>query len=375
MNKRNLWAVAGLLVGLFGCPAQVATNQKAAPTVSSPGPAATSKAGRCQDASLSLASDTVVATVDGQAITAQDLGADLVAEEDRALREYCDKLSQVRDGLVENRINEVLIERAAKKAGTDPDAWVQQQLKQKVAPPDEAAMRAFYESRKREGAPPFEELQQQVAMAMRQEAMQDAVGTMLKDLRTEAKVERQLPDVRPPPLDVDIPAHTATVGPADATVTVVEFADFECPYCSQAADNVTALKQKYKGKVRFAYRHFPLSFHPQAQIAAEYAQCAGAQGKFWEFHDLAYDNQAALDEASLKTYAVKLELNLDQMSSCVGSPDVKQQVMTDLNKGRALGVEGTPSFYINGYAHRGPADVDSLSAAIDEALARSGQQG
>ena len=167
------------------------------------------------------------------------------------------------------------------------------------------------------------------------------------------------------------------LGNKDAPVTVIEFSDFECPFCGRAfTDAVTGMKKDYveTGKVKFVYRDFPLSFHPQATPAAEAAECADEQGKFWEFHDTLFQNQGSLSDAFYKQTAADLGLDTAKFNSCVESRKYRAEVQQDLAAGSAAGVSGTPTFYIgndkDGYTELvGAQPYAVLRQAIEAALA------
>lgn len=157
-------------------------------------------------------------------------------------------------------------------------------------------------------------------------------------------------------------------GPEAASVTVVEFSDFECPYCSRAADVMTQLKAKYGDRVRLVFRQFPLSFHKNAQGAAEASMAANAQGKFWEFHDLMFKNQKALSPADLEGYAKQAGLNVAQFKQDMESHKYADQVKGDVDLGAKVAVSGTPSLFINGARVSNPTDFAVVSQEIDKAL-------
>jgi len=157
-------------------------------------------------------------------------------------------------------------------------------------------------------------------------------------------------------------------GPANASVTIVEFSDFQCPYCSRAAGATTQVKKKYGDKVRFIFRMFPLSFHEHAHLAAEAALAANAQGKFWEFHDLLFANQQKLDEAGLEEHAKKAGLDLKAFKAALDKHEFNSAVESDMKLGGIAAVQGTPTMFINGARVANPTDFASLSAEIDKAL-------
>jgi len=159
-------------------------------------------------------------------------------------------------------------------------------------------------------------------------------------------------------------------GPADAKVTMVEFSDFQCPYCSKAALATSKIKEKYGSKVRFVFRQFPLSFHDKAHVAAEAGMAAHAQGKFWQMHDLMFANQGALDRESLDKYAKQVGLNVATFKKALDSKQYVAAVDADVKLGGEAAVSGTPSLFLNGARVQDPTNVDAVSAMIEAALTK-----
>lgn len=159
-------------------------------------------------------------------------------------------------------------------------------------------------------------------------------------------------------------------GDPNAPITIVEFSDFECPFCGRFYSSTLPQIQTLidEGKVRFVYRDFPLSFHPQAQPAAEAGECANEQGKFWEFHNLIFENQQSLNDASYKQWAADLGLNTAQFNSCVDSSKYRTEVLEDFAAGQAAGVSGTPTFFINGEKLVGAQPYSAFEAIFNKYL-------
>jgi protein-disulfide isomerase len=160
-------------------------------------------------------------------------------------------------------------------------------------------------------------------------------------------------------------------GDKNAPVTIIEFSDFECPFCGRwFTQTYPQLKSEYidTGKVRLVYRDFPLGFHPNAQKAAEAAECADEQGKFWEMHDKIFANQQAIAVANLKQYAKDLGLDSSKFDSCLDSDKYASEVQKDYQDGTAAGVSGTPSFFINGQLVVGAQPYSVFKQAIDAEL-------
>jgi len=169
--------------------------------------------------------------------------------------------------------------------------------------------------------------------------------------------------------DISAENHPAR-GPADARVTIIEFSDYQCPFCKSYVDQTLPLiLDTYGDRVRYVFRDFPIEqLHPQAVQAAQAAQCAFEQGKFWEYHDLLFQNQGALDAKSLKEYAVQLGLDQVVFDGCLDSGKYAQEVQDDFDDARAHGVTGTPTFFINGRKLMGAQSFATLQAIIEEEL-------
>jgi Na+/H+ antiporter NhaA len=167
------------------------------------------------------------------------------------------------------------------------------------------------------------------------------------------------------------PSRDHIRGPAESLVTVLEYGDFECPYCGQAEPAVRELLSDF-GDVRYVWRHLPLrDVHPRAQLAAEAAEAAGAQGKFWEMHDVLFEHQDALAVRDLIGYARSLGLDVEKFTADLKAHTGADQVESDVDSADLSGVSGTPTFFVNGIRHYGAYDIATLSAAVKAALARA----
>jgi protein-disulfide isomerase len=156
-------------------------------------------------------------------------------------------------------------------------------------------------------------------------------------------------------------------GPADARVTLVEYGDYECPYCGAAYPIIKEVQSRMADRLRFVFRNFPISTsHPHAEQAAEAAEAAASQGKFWEMHDLLYENQEHLDDADLHRYADQLGLDVGVFDEELAEHVHAERVREDFMSGVRSGVNGTPTFYINGARHDGGYQLDELLAALED---------
>ena len=171
------------------------------------------------------------------------------------------------------------------------------------------------------------------------------------------------PQLKPPVSD-----HDHAQGPADAKLTLVEYGDYECPHCGRAYPIVKAVQKRLGSRLRFVFRNFPLNnAHPHAQAAAEAAEAAGAQGRFWEMHDVIFENQDALETDDLRRYAEELGLDVDRFASELDREVYRDRVRRDFTSGVRSGVNGTPTFFINGARFDGSWDESGLLAGLQAA--------
>lgn len=191
--------------------------------------------------------------------------------------------------------------------------------------------------------------------------------TVLDDLKRQEDANKPLTAEKRAAMEA---AGAPSFGPQDAKVVIVEFSDFQCPFCSRAAKVAKQVKEKYGDKVRFIFRQYPLSFHKNAHLASQAALAANAQGKFWEYHDLMFENQQALEQPALEKYAAQVKLDVKVFKAALGSEAMKKAVDADMELGNQVGVRGTPSMFINGARVRNAADFEELSKQIDKMLGK-----
>ena len=159
-----------------------------------------------------------------------------------------------------------------------------------------------------------------------------------------------------------------TRGDVNAPITLLEYSDYQCPFCSRHHETVKKILEAYPGKVKWEYKHFPLDMHPYARITAEGAECAGDQGKFWEYTDLLYENQRSINSEIVPQLAAQLNLDMDEFTSCISSGKYKEKIASDLAEGQSKGVRGTPGNFINGIELKGAVPFEQIKAAIDKEL-------
>jgi protein-disulfide isomerase len=169
-------------------------------------------------------------------------------------------------------------------------------------------------------------------------------------------------------LKVPVGSEDHAQGPEAADLVLVEYGDYQCPYCGEAYPIVKQVQEHFGGRLRFVFRNFPLGeLHPHAHAAAETAEFAGANGKFWEMHDLLFENQMLMDDQLFVTLAQRLELPVTALESALRDREFEKRVRDDFRGGVRSGVNGTPTFFINGLRHDGSYDFKTLVVAIDPA--------
>ena len=185
-----------------------------------------------------------------------------------------------------------------------------------------------------------------------------------KATRWGHQVEHKLLD---DPVQIEV-RGAPTTGPANARITLVEFSDFQCPFCSKASQQIGAILKAYPNDVKLVFKQFPLDNHPQAMISAQASLAAWNQGKFWQLHDLMFANRTQLSPDAIHFWADSLKLDMKKFDADLNSLAVKKQVIKDLEDGEKAGVEGTPTLYIDGQRYNGELDLAKIKPVIDEEL-------
>jgi len=301
-----------------------------------------------------------LAIVDGQAITEEEL----LPQVEGPLRPLRDQEYQIKKKALDTLITQRIVDMEAKKKGVSTDKLYEQEVDAKIPEPTDVELKAIYAVQKEQDRP-FEESKPQLAQTLKRARIQQARQEYSAHLREEAKVSVML---SPPRAEVAVdPARVR--GNPKAKVMIVEFSDFQCPYCRQVDATMKSLLAKHEGVVALAYRDMPLSsIHPMAMGAAQAGRCAAEQGKFWELHDAMFADQASLDQSGLLAKAKKLALDEKQFEACLTSEKYKAQVQQDAKEGSRLGINGTPAFFINGVFLNGAQPESAFERAIKDEL-------
>lgn len=277
------------------------------------------------------------------------------------------KVYELRSQVLDEIIDERLLEAEAKARGTSVEQMLAGE-EGKAAPTSDAEVQKIYDDAKPQlpKDSKLETFAAQIRTHLETQARAQARAAFLASLREKAKVTVALEPPR-----VQVAATGPSLGPANAPVTIVEFSDYECPFCKRAHPTLTELVKKYPEQVRFVYRHFPLdNIHRNARGAAEASQCADEQGKFWAYHELIFAATTPLTAETLRGIAEKAGLDLAKYDACAKERRHRAHVDSDVADGRAAGVSGTPAFYVNGIPLSGARSLEDFEKVIQSELAR-----
>jgi protein-disulfide isomerase len=308
-----------------------------------------------------------IAEVDGTVITR----AEVDKSAGKQLQGLRQQLYQLERQKLDEYIGATLVTREAKERGVSVSTLLEQEVNHTVRPVSEEEIRSFYESNKDRLRVELDKVHDQIRDYLREQKIAARKNEYFKTLRNKAKITSYL---KPPAVQrADVSINGAPFkGSEKATITIVKFEDFQCPYCKTVQPTYQELLKRYDGKVRLVHKDLPLdAIHPQARQAAEAARCAAEQGKFWEYHDKLYANSPKADVEELKSYAKEVGLNAASFDQCYGSGKFRAAVQKDLNDGAQLGLTGTPTFFINGREISGAQPVEAFAAIIDEELGQA----
>jgi protein-disulfide isomerase len=303
---------------------------------------------------------SIVAEVGGVKVTM----AELEQEESARLLSAHYQYYQAETRALNELIDKKLLEQKAKSENLTLEQLVDRDIKSQVKDPTEDQMKVYYEGL--ETDQPYEAVRGKILEKIRQLRTDKVRTAYVTALRVQTTVYVTL---APPRANVDMQS-AQTLGPQKAPVTIVEFADYECPYCQKVASDVKKLQADLGDKVAFTYKDFPI--HGRSGKAAEAARCAGKQGKFWELHDELYRSKE-LDVDQLKAQARALKLDPVEFDKCLDSGEQAAAVERDHKEGSRLGISGTPSFFINGHFMSGALDYATLRQIVEQQLAVQGQ--
>jgi protein-disulfide isomerase len=319
-------------------------------------------------------SNGVLGAVNGTAISEADVKraaqADL-QEIDIRRKQVATQLQRDEHAAFERALQTVIdtrvMEAEAKKRGMDAESLMKLEVDKKVIPPSDKEVSQFYESNKAGIPLNAEEGLKEVRRYLTDQRREEAYAAFILTLRKQYKIEKYLEPMRSDVATDGFPAK----GPVRAPVTIVEFSDFECPFCAALFPILKKVEANYGDRIRIVYRQFPLDdLHPHAQQAAEASLCANEQQKFWEMHDSMFLDRQNLTNAALKQKAAALNLDTKTFNTCLDTAKYSDAINKDIQDGKVLGIAGTPGMFINGRVLLGTHSYEEIAKIIDDELQR-----
>ena len=304
-----------------------------------------------------------LATMNGENITSDDI--------EKALRplvfQVQEEIYKLRKAQLDIKINDLLLEQEAQKRKTTSKELLQAEVGAKVRKPTEQEAKKFYDENTEQIPGTFAETKEQLIKYLQQQEAQKLEDAFAESLRKTAKVEIFLPEPESPVYEIST-ADQPTKGNPQAKVTVIEFTDYECPSCGNFQPVMEEVIKEYGDRVKFVIRDYPLTtLHPHAQKAAEAAEAAREQGKYWEYSALLFKNQKELELEDLLKYASQVGLDVAKFQDALLSGKFAEKIQTDIQDGYRIGVNGTPTVFINGKRLK-DRSKETLKAALDAAL-------
>jgi protein-disulfide isomerase len=307
--------------------------------------------------------DAVAMEVNGVKVTFAELERNHAAAMFQARSNYYEAARKTMDEYAD----ELLLEQQARKENLTVAQLLEKHVTSTIAKdPSEETLRVYYETA--DTTEPYASVRVKLIEAIRDHRIAKAKAAYLKSLREQSTVAILLRPPRAPITSEEVVPR----GPANPRVVLTEYADYECPYCQQSQPMIDKLEAEFKGTMAFRYKDYPLPMHPNAEKAAEASRCAEAQGKYWEYHDLLVTTKQ-LDLPSLKAHARLLKLDGAAFDRCLDTGEKAAQVKAEAAEAQALGLQGTPTFFINGRYISGALTYERLRAVILEELGAQGQ--
>jgi len=280
------------------------------------------------------------------------------------------QIYQAKDQQLRFMIFNQLVQEAATAEGITTEAYLEREVGGKIPEPNDAQIQQVINQYRSQLPPDEAQAKQQVVGFLKQQMAQQFETDLRTRLFDAAGVEILLD---PPRVNPVVEAFNPMRGPADAPVVLIEYTDYQCPYCVRAQPTLDAVRERYGDSVVHVFKNLPLPMHQQATLAAEAALCAGDQGKFWELHDWLFANKSNISHDTLIAQAEVIPLDVQVFTKCISSRTHKDQVDADAAEAAMFGIRGTPGFVINGRILTGAQPLDQFITVIDDELRRAGK--
>lgn len=306
---------------------------------------------------------SVLAIVAGESITEAQVTENAAGELLQVERQRYELIERA----VREEVRERLLALEAKKRGISEEELLEAEVDSKLSEVTDGEVDAFYEARKGQIRATKEQAAGQIRNYLEQQRRGEVFESFIAKLEEAHRVEYLMD-----PFRVEVNGSGPSKGPDNAPIKIVEFSDFECPFCGRVNPTLKQVQDTYGDKVQIEFRQFPLAIHSNAKKAGEASLCAADQGKFWEMHDAMFADQRNLTVDGLKGMAEKIELDTDAFAKCLDSGKYGDKVDEDMAEGSRAGVSGTPAFFVNGRFISGAVPFDVFSEVIDDELRRKG---
>jgi protein-disulfide isomerase len=317
------------------------------------------------------ANDEVLVTINDEAITESAFDKQLSGREKGAIIKAKGELYEAKKGVLEEFVFNKMVEAEAAKKKISADEFLKKEIEGKIKEVKEKEVDEFYKNVKlqyeRNGkvAPPLNDaVKGQIKQQLSMKASMERREALNEELLKKNKVVYAL---QQPRMEVE-KGNLPVKGSDSAPITIVEFSDYQCPYCKKGSDTMKDVLKKYGSKVQYYFRDYPLSFHERGKPAANAARCASDQGKFWQFHDQLFDDQKKLSDEDFIAAGKKLGLDMAKFEPCVKESQQMAAVEKDIQDGENAGVSGTPAYFINGIFLSGALPMKKFEEVINAEL-------
>lgn len=317
------------------------------------------------------AANPTLVVINGEPITQKDFDDQISGRDKGAMVKAKAEMYEAQKGILDDLIFDKLVNAEAAKKKLSKDDYLKKEIEDKIKPIKDKDVEDFYKNIKaqyeknKKTAPPLNDsVKGQIKQQLSMKAMSERKQALSDELLNRNKVTFAIQEPR---IQVDVGMHPFKGG-EKAKITIVEFSDFQCPYCSKGAATMKEVMKKYGNKVKYHFRDYPLSFHDRAPASANAARCAMEQGKFWEMHDKLFENQQKLKDEDLLAYGKQLKLDMSKYEPCVKNMQKRDDIDKDQLAGENVGVSGTPAYFINGIFLSGAMPLNKFVEVIDAEL-------
>ena len=324
-----------------------------------------------QPAQAGLAASDVAAQIGDRTITVGEIDARWRQSDPASHAQAIQQMYDGRKEALDAILAEILLGQAAAAEGFELGPFTTAEVARRIQPVTDGQVLAFFQANQAEmQGRGMDVMAPVIRQYLEEQQRTTAHDALVAELRAGGPAIRLVLDA--PRYQVDVSADDPALGNASAPVTLVEFSDFQCPFCARVMPTLKRVQEAYGDRVRLVWRDFPLTaIHPQAFGAAQAGQCAQEQGKFWALHDLLFANQQALEPALLKAYAADAGLDAEAFGACLDTAKYADRVQAQMGVGTGLGVRSTPTVFINGRMVSGAQPYEVFTKIIDEELERA----